>query len=418
MTIRVEDLTIGQKAALDTIVQMSHRPPGGIPETCVVAGPAGTGKTTLLKMVCDEIGPSHIVAPTGKAALRVRQATGYGATTIHKLLFKVVKDEATGEVGFTLKDPSEIGLPPSGFLIADEASMIDETLHDQMMVAASAVGMSVLFLGDLAQLPPVTPFGKSPFNILDPALYEATYRADLTEIVRQAAGDPLIQTSMYLRTNKVLDALKRLSSVPQEDLVDEAVGVIQRGGAVICHTNAVRNQLNRAIRAKLGYADEVVRGEPLVVNKNNYATGMFNGEIVSFKGWHTPPRGPYDVINKYTSPPTRQDCQFGRGFVQGVEGPQERVVMCVEEVFGTTRPEITHGAIATSAKRYWGKEDPVLHTNFGYVITCHKAQGSEWPEVLAVLDKVRMHTLDGRRWLYTAITRSKKQVRICMWSDT
>jgi hypothetical protein len=190
MTIRVEDLTIGQKAALDTIVQMSHRPRGGIPETCVIAGPAGTGKTTLLKMVCDEIGTSHIVAPTGKAALRVKQATGYPATTIHKLLFKPVKNQQTGEIDFVLKEPHEIGTPESGFLISDESSMIDEQLHDSMMAIADAVNLKVLFLGDLAQLPPVTPPGKRPFNILDPKLYEATYRADLTEIVRQAAGRP------------------------------------------------------------------------------------------------------------------------------------------------------------------------------------------------------------------------------------
>jgi exodeoxyribonuclease-5 len=347
----------------------------------------------------------------------VKQATGYPATTIHKLLFKPVKNQQTGEIDFVLKEPHEIGTPESGFLISDESSMIDEQLHDSMMAIADAVNLKVIFLGDLAQLPPVTPPGKRPFNILDPKLYDATFRADLTEIVRQAAGDPLIQTSFYLRTNKVLDAMRRLEGVPQEALVDEAMAVIQRGGAVICHTNAVRNSLNRAIRAKLGYSEKLVPGEPLVVNKNSYPANVFNGEVITFRRWHTEPRGPYNAENRYSSPPIRQDVYIGRGYIQGVEGPEQRVVMCQEEIFGQTVEGMNHGAVGACAKRYFGKEDPVLHTNFGYVITCHKAQGSEWPEVLAILDKVKIHTLDGRRWLYTAVTRSKKKVRICMYED-
>jgi exodeoxyribonuclease-5 len=416
LQITVKDLTAGQRDALEKVVKMAAVPKGAIPETCVIAGPAGTGKTTLLKMVCDEIGESLIVAPTGKAALRVKQATGYPATTIHKLLFKTTKSPLTGEVEFTLKEPHEIPVPESGFLISDESSMIDAQLHDSMMAIADGANLKLLFLGDLAQLPPVTPPGKAPFNILDPKLYQPTYRADLTEIVRQAAGDPLIQTSMYLRTNKVLEAMKRLQGVPQENLVEEALGVIQRGGAVICHTNAVRNYLNRAIRARLGYGENLRDGEPLVVNKNNYGTNMFNGEIVSFRRWHTEPRGPYDIDNRFTG--KRQDAYFGRGYVQGIEGNEERVVMCKDEIFGQIIEGISHGSIAACAKRYWGKEDSVLHCNFGYAITCHKAQGSEWPEVLAVLDKVNIHTLDGRRWLYTAVTRSKKLVRVCMYEAT
>ncbi len=415
MAITIDDLTAGQRGALNTVVKMADRPRGGFPETCVIRGPAGTGKTTLLRIINEEIGQSHVVAPTGKAALRVRQAAGCGASTIHRLLFKPLKDEITGEVKFSLKEPHEIGVPESGCLIADESSMIDERLHDSMMVMAQALGLNVIFLGDLAQLPPVAPPGQRPFNILDPKLYEPTYSADLTEIVRQAQGDPLIQTSFYLRTNQPLEAMRRLESIPQENLVAEAAGVIQRGGAVLVHTNAVRNKLNRAVRKHLGYGDDVYDGEPLVVNKNNYQTNMFNGEIVTFHRWHTVPRGPYVVDSRYTG--ARQDVYFGRAYVQGVEGDEQRVVLCRDEIFGEIKEGIGHGAISASAKRWWGKEDPALHLNFGYSLTVHKSQGSEWNEVLVIFDKVNVNTLDGRRWAYTAITRSKKKVRICMYSD-
>jgi hypothetical protein len=59
---------------------------------------------------------------------------------------------------------------------------------------------------------------------------------------------------------------------------------------------------------------------------------------------------------------------------------------------------------------------PFLHANYGYVLTAHKSQGSEWPDVIVVMESsVRLHTLEGQQWTYTAVTRARRTVKLGSW---
>lgn len=412
MSVTPETATRGQREAFDTIVKAS-KSFGGLSQVIVINGPAGTGKTSLLRMVEDAIGTSIVTAPTGKAALRVREATACDAATYHKTLFKPRKDDRTGEVEFILKEAGEIPHPESGIWIGDESSMVDEDLFNETLEMCQQKGLNLVLLGDAFQLPPVA----GSFNVLSRRFKDAfagpLQRVDLDEVMRQALDSYVLRSSVLIRQNRMFDALELLPSVPESELLNKAERVLAAGGAVICHTNRKRHELNRALRARRGYDGGVQSGEPLLVLRNNYHVDLFNGEGTTFGSWVMEPRGPYAVYDRFKK--VEGAYMFGRALV-GEGGEAQQVVLCPEEIAGTI-PEtgVSMSALGSAARHNFGRADPYLHANFGYVLTAHKSQGSEWPEVLVVAEPtINASSFEGRRWLYTAITRAKKDVTICM----
>jgi exodeoxyribonuclease V alpha subunit len=142
----------------------------GSPRVGVLAGVAGTGKTTCLRMVAEEIGYPLIVTPTGKASIRVREATGLQASTIHSWMYHPDENEQTGEVSFSKKTPTEIDRGEAGLLIVDEGSMVDEDLWDDIYDVCSMVQLNILAVGDPFQLEPVKQRDTDgePFNLMSP----------------------------------------------------------------------------------------------------------------------------------------------------------------------------------------------------------------------------------------------------------
>lgn len=396
-------LTKGQEEAFKYIQSMVKWK--GTPEVLVVAGFAGTGKTTLLKMVSESF-PSHpvVVAPTGKAALRVEQASGIAAGTLHRYLYKHRPDEATGEFVRSKKPIEEVDRSSCGILFLDEGSMVDQELWEDLFEVCHATQQNIVVFGDPFQLPPVAQ-SSDFFSLMDPR-FVATKRIELTEIVRQALENPLIRSSMLVRQGDVFEGLLDIDMVLPSELVEEATKTYSAGGAVLCHTNKTRNLLNNGIRTQLGYSGDLKAGEPLLVTKNNYNVDLFNGEIVTFKGWAEEPvtRDFWDRFNQ-----AHVKVKVGRGMISdGIIDP----VLCMEEVMGSLEPKFS-SSVAYYCGKHRGKQE-MLNANLGYALTCHKAQGSEFPTVLVCSEpSVRVNTLEGRRWIYTAITRSKENVKIC-----
>jgi exodeoxyribonuclease V alpha subunit len=114
-------LTDGQQAAMDMVAKLMKAPP---PMPAIITGYAGTGKTTMLKAIASMYGNPVILAPTGKAALRVQEATGITALTMHRWLYHPKENENTGEIDFRLKDLAMIECTENGLVIVDEASMV------------------------------------------------------------------------------------------------------------------------------------------------------------------------------------------------------------------------------------------------------------------------------------------------------
>lgn len=377
----------------------------GTPNVLVVAGFAGTGKTTLLKVIAESF-PEHpvVVTPTGKAALRVREVSGIDAETIHRYLYKHRPDGNTGDFVRTKKTVEDIRRSPCGIVFLDEGSMVDQELWEDLFEACYTTQQNIVVFGDPFQLPPVA-MGKEYFSLMDPR-FVATHRIEMREIMRQALENPIVRSSMLIRQGDVFEGLLDIERVMPEDVVKASIDAYASQGAVLCHTNKVRNILNQEMRARMGYMGPLTKGEPLLVVKNNYSVELYNGEIVSFEGWD---QNPVERTFKDRFNDARVSVSVGRAELSdGLINP----LLCVEEVMGKLDPKFQ-----SSVAYYCGKvndRQEMLHANLGYVLTCHKAQGSEFSNVLVCAEPtVRTNTLDGRRWLYTAITRSKESVKLC-----
>jgi exodeoxyribonuclease-5 len=248
------------------------------------------------------------------------------------------------------------------FVVADECGTIDRRLGRDLL----ATGARILVTGDAYQLPPVSgaPFfaGKPDFT--------------LSEIHRQAVGSQPLRVATAVRKGGRVRAGKfDIDAVVEADVV-------------ICGLNKTRRQLNRMIRRARG----VTAKDPIVVDRvvclrNNHQTGVLNGTLWSIVD--------ADRVGEYLLQLTLLD-----------EVGQQLTVTAHDDGFHASKINLLDPDYA----------DLDLF-DFGYALTCHKAQGSEWQNVV-VVDETRspgFRYIAGstplpdfkKRWLYTATTRAR-----------
>src|SRR6202161_761264 len=174
----------------DAIDQVGRWLKQGEPQVFRLFGYAGVGKTTLARHIAEGArGETAFAAFTGKAALVMRSKGCAGATTIHALIYRAVEDDEGGSPTFKLNHDGPASR--AGLIVIDECSMVDAELGRDLL----SFGKPILVLGDPAQLPPVK--GGGFFT-------EAEPDAMLTQIHRQAAGNPIIHMSMQVREGRRL----------------------------------------------------------------------------------------------------------------------------------------------------------------------------------------------------------------------
>ncbi len=402
-------LTDGQNLAREAVHRIMTKPGFAM---CVTAGYAGVGKSTLIGVFAQEWGVPTVITPTGKAALRVTEATGLQASTVHRWLYKPSDDEKTGTTRFTRRSLEDIPKTKSRMVVLDEASMVPKDLWTDIFNTCKQLDLKLVCVGDPFQLPPVQASNLPPFSILTPAFAQVlgAERVEMTEVLRQAQGSPVIRASMALRQGIGLPALRDLPQAEYRMIQDVVVATHQQGGITICHRNQTRYHLNAGIRSALRILDENPQpGEPLMVLRNNYTAGLMNGETVKFTGWTRPPEGFERITDRWSG--KQQDTRFGATNMGGVP-----VTMSLEELHGRL-DQVSTRSIEFAANR-WARINghftagdavaPHVHANMGYAYTAHKSQGSQWPTVFVVIEpSVRFDEIDGLRWIYTAITRAQ-----------
>ncbi|MCC5779400.1 AAA family ATPase [Nitratireductor sp. B36] len=344
-------------------------------------GYAGTGKTTLARYFAEHVdGDVQFAAFTGKAAqvLRARGATN--ARTIHSLIYRPrgeeeVEDELTGRTSisptFSLNRQSPIA--KAAMVIIDECSMVDEALGRDLM----SFGTPILVLGDPGQLPPIS--GGGFFTEHEPDHL-------LTEIHRQARDNPIIQLALDVREGREIaygdyGAAKVISKAEvDQDLVLSA-------DQVLVGTNRTRRRYNQRLRELKGFdADYPQAGDKLVCLRNDPAKGLLNGSLwkVMTSSKETVKPG----INLLVSP---EEDDPDRGVSK---------IKLLKAAFEDPEAEIP-----------WQTKKRFDDFDYGYALTVHKAQGSQWDEVV-LFDESYAFRDTRQRWLYTAITRAAERLTI------
>jgi exodeoxyribonuclease-5 len=364
------DFTAEQDAALRAVAAWLKAKPGrGTSQIFRLFGYAGTGKTTLARHLADGIeGTVRYAAFTGKAALVMRAKGCEGASTIHSLIYRT---HESGEETPSFELWDEAPASRAKLIVIDECSMVDKDLGHDLL----SFGVPLLVLGDPAQLPPVR--GSGFFT-------DAPPDAMLTEVHRQAADDPIIRLSMEVREGRPL-ALGRYGDSEVIAKADFDAERVDEADQMLVGRNVTRARYNARMRARRGLEGPLpVAGDRLVCLRNNRRKALLNG-------------GLWTVAQRAVSR-SRLVTMHLRAEDDGARRP----------VKVTVRPECFTGEIETVE---WQKRRPYDEFDYGYVLTVHKAQGSQWDDV--VLFDESFAFPDGRtRWLYTGITRAARRLTV------
>lgn len=406
-------LTTGQEQAVELVKKTQDE--GGV---AIIAGAAGTGKTTVIR----QFGAGALLlAPTGRAAARIRDTSGLPASTIHSWLYRPLVDSNDHLVGFDRRDPEDLAERTGGAssIVVDESSMIHKDVFEDLCAASAQLELPMIFVGDSFQLPPVVGKKEDPFSIFDTGAVARAVgdrfkgRVDLTEVMRQALDSPVLRAATALRQGGWRNLHASVAELPRlrvpslsQRLAEQRLALgtkLETATApiIIAHKNVTRLVLNTRVHASLGYpSDDLAAGEPLLIRRNQRKIGLANGELVAFEGWAGQPfrgRGTQQTLR-----PT----EFSK-LALGDDGSILAIV-----VGATLAPDYVRGEIDIDPG-YAGRDcvgvSPYLHAQLGYAITCHSAQGSEWPTVTVVIEKsLRVMSEEDRvRWVYTAVTRSR-----------
>ena len=440
-------------ALLDRFVQ--H---GGDRTVFVLAGYAGTGKTSivgaLVKALRARLGKCVLMAPTGRAAHIMSEYSGHTAWTIHR---RIYRQQSYGSDTFGLAENRSADT----LFVVDEASMIangtgegavfgtGRLLDDLITYVYSGQGCRLLLVGDTAQLPPV---GTTESAALNPDVLRA-YGLDvvgmtLRQTARQAQASGILHNATLLRQAMEQETLAEpqlqlegyddITAVTGDMLLETISDCYDRDGIdqtiIITRSNWRATQFNGGVRNQILFREEeLASGDLLLVAKNNYYWSE-DYDKVDFIA-----NGDVAVVRRVRGEVERR---YGLRFATVVlELPdhddtelEAKVVLdCLlsdtpaltrqqqERLFNEVMAELPGDQRA----RYRAlKKHPyfnALQVKMGYAVTCHKAQGGQWQNVLIDMGGIpreALTTLDFYRWFYTALTRARARVYLINYTTS
>lgn len=406
LTLRKNPLeyTDDQKNALEAVTSFL-RDPGR--RLFVLAGYAGTGKTTLLENIAGYIKKQKneclLTAPTNRAVrVLAEKMPAYSGRTLHSMLY-----DAPDEQGNWIP---HVDFERNQVVVCDEASMVGQQVHNDLLDRITAAGAKLIYTGDSFQLPPV---GNDP-NILRAPDFT------LKQVMRQAAESSILSLATVVRTLglKVLPAGSESGvalSTPRAVLISFLMD-LQKGRdcVFICGKNESRIEINRKARtAKFGVnAGSVPRlGDRLICIANG---PNVNGETLTVEhiawcqgvsiGIRSNAVGPASSIQKVPA------------FMAGINHAK---YLLIPEI---AMPSVYHGQLVIDRKIFGGdwsienkrtnrwelNKSAVNIATYAYAITAHKSQGGQWGKVYVNQDAF----VTDARWFYTAITRATEELVI------
>ena len=380
------ELTKGQKEAVD---KAKHWYNTGYKQVFEIAGYAGTGKSTVVNTLIEELELDKddvlFTAFVGKATL-VLSMKGCKAKTICSTFYDCIdipmKDEngvtimVNGKVKYSKKFIKKKSLPVNiKLIVIDEASMLNETYKADIL----SFDIPIIVLGDLHQLPPV--FGDPAF-LQNPDII-------LTEIMRQQESNPIVYLATLARQGSKLPLGKYLDKclVCTKREIENEYTLFKGSDIIICGKNATREELNKFIRSEVYGIKSVdlVEGDKLICRQNNWNESI-NENIFLINGMV----GYVVNIDKKSYDGRNLRIDFRPEFLQD----NYFVDIDIDYKY-INLPYLRKKTYVTYANKF----------EFGYAITCHLSQGSQYPNVL-VYNEYMGDREYYSKWLYTAVTRA------------
>ncbi len=429
----------------------------------VLRGYAGTGKTTIVSSLVKSLpavnGKTVLLAPTGRAAKVLSNYTGKQAFTIHKKIY-YRKPDNDGGMAFTLQQ----NLHTDTIFIVDEASMISNSgglnasgtfgggslLDDLISYVFNGNNCKLIFIGDTAQLPPVG-LDVSPALDMDFLKASFSFQVDgfeLTEVVRQTEDSGILTNATTIR-NQIKNErdgkphfdvkdFKDIVRLGGEDLEDTLNSAYSKYGAedtmVICRSNKRANIFNQQIRARIRWQEnELSSGDYMMVVKNNYfwlpeeskAGFIANGDIVELMS-----------IGKIQEMHGFRFADVRMRMIDYPDEPELETRLLLDTIMSEA-PALSqeenkrlynsvsadYSDVADRRMRLKKvKEDGffnALQVKFAYAVTCHKAQGGQWPCVFVEQGYLtdEMINTEYMRWLYTAVSRASEKLYLVNFNN-
>lgn len=447
--------TEDQSKAINAFARFTYAPNSQV--GFILRGYAGTGKTSLVgalvKSLADFQMKCVLLAPTGRAAKVLALHSNRDAMTIHKKIY--FRDTTGGENAYSMGK----NLHKNTIFIVDEASMIAsgslttsfeqrDLLDDLMSYVYNGYNCKIMFIGDTAQLPPVG----SPYSpALEKQFLESAYSIpfgmiQLRNVVRQAEDSGILFNATQLRVNLLEEDFNVKLSTNRTDafwidgytLQDELETSISRYGIenviVVCRSNKNSNLFNQQIRHRILYhEEEVSTGDLMMVLKNNYhwisptskMAFIANGDtveimrIIRFEelyGFHFA-----DVSIRFVDAPDEPEfeCKILLDAIMTNSASlpwekQNELFQAIEMDFQHISSKKKRASLILKTPHY-----NALQVKFAYSVTCHKAQGGQWPVVFIDQGFLPPEGLNQEymRWLYTAITRASEKLYFVNFSE-
>lgn len=436
----------------------------------ILKGYAGTGKTTMIRTIIEEIKNREkepiLMAPTGRAARVLESKNSWKANTIHRCIYEldtIETKEGSDDIRFIFPLKSKEDEANDHICIVDESSMIGtrevqnelfefgtgSLLNDLLTYVAPNRGGKIIFVGDPMQLPPV---GDNVSNALDEKYFESiglkAMVSELTDVVRQGAGSAILSNAMKVRAliesqqknnlvfdrqeNEVIDMEgykmpEQLLSLYPKPEIGQSV--------IIAFSNRQARDYNYAVRELL-YPEQkqIVVGDILQVVSNNYKLNVMNGDfvkIVAINGETEYQSAPV-YINIGGQRVQQKITLSFRDVRIRLDNEVEMPCKIIESMLDDTDSNLSFAQIQALyinfCMRYPQlkrgsqqfkeilKADPyfnALRVKYGYAITGHKSQGGEWNTVFVDYTGRTGLNTDCLRWIYTVTTRASQTLYGC-----
>ena len=450
--------TLGQIAAIDGLANFVVNPK---PDSCVLLkGYAGTGKTSIIAGYVKTLEKLKVkfelLAPTGRAAKVLTEYSGAKAHTIHKCIYRQ-KSMKEGMGKFVLN----YNKLTNAIFIVDEASMLSDfsfedsafgsgrLLSDLIEFVRQGNNCRLILVGDTAQLPPIGLDISPALNYSDLVHFNLDVKEFfLNEVVRQQSDSGILHNATTIRT--ILDSgiietpkftvegfddIEKITGGELLEYLSEEYNKNGReGNVVVCYSNKRANRYNNGIRSRiLYYEEELSVGDYLMVARNSYfwvddipdISFIANGDVVEV----TRIGKRYEMYGFRFADVTIRLLDDNQQLIDVriildslmMDGPSlgsEHMKNLYQQIATDYSHIKTHKARLTKIK-----EDPffnAMQVKFAYAVTCHKAQGGQWPNIFIDQGffKPTMLTREYLRWLYTAITRATNKVYLVNFDES